>query len=85
LNTAAGFGDSSSAYQPYVDHALDVFGPERVMYGGDWPFALLAAESYWEIWSGLRRCLDGLDRAARQAVLSGTARRVYRRADGAGR
>jgi L-fuconolactonase len=85
LNTAAGIGDSSSAYQPYVDHALDVFGPERVMYGGDWPFALLAAESYSEIWSGLRRCLDGLDRAARQAVLSGTARRVYRRADGAGR
>ena len=48
------------------------------MYGGDWPFALLAADSYTHIWEPLRRCLDHLDDAAIRAVLVDTARRIYR-------
>ncbi len=28
--------------RPYIDVALDTFGPERVMYGGDWPVSTLA-------------------------------------------
>ena len=61
LNTAAAPGRRRSQdYQPYVDHALTVFEPSRLMYGGDWPFALQAADSYQEIWSALRGCLDGL-------------------------
>ncbi|MFN8459479.1 MAG: amidohydrolase family protein [Anaerolineae bacterium] len=28
--------------QPYIEYALEVFGPDRVMYGGDWPVSLLA-------------------------------------------
>jgi L-fuconolactonase len=78
LNTAAAPGASTDEYRRYVDHALDVFGPERTMYGGDWPFALLAANSYTEIWRDLRACLDGLDHTDRGAVLAGTAQRVYR-------
>ena len=78
LNTAAGPGAATDDYRRYVDHALDVFGPERTMYGGDWPFALLATDSYTEIWRDLRGCLDGLDDTDRAAVLAGTAQRVYR-------
>jgi L-fuconolactonase len=78
LNTAAAPGASSDAYRRYVDHALEMFGPERTMYGGDWPFALLAADSYTDIWHTLRACLDRLDDAARHAVLAGTAQRAYR-------
>jgi L-fuconolactonase len=77
LNTAAAPGDTSAVLQRYVDHALDVFGPDRMMYGGDWPFALLAATSYTQIWSDLRGCLDQLDAPAVRAVLATTARRVY--------
>ncbi|HEX6656883.1 MAG TPA: amidohydrolase family protein [Ilumatobacter sp.] len=77
LNTAAAPGDTSGALQRYVDHALAVFGPDRMMYGGDWPFALLAATSYTHIWSGLRSCLDRLDPSGLRAVLSTTAQRVY--------
>ena len=29
--------------QPYIDHALDLFGPERLMFGGDWPVSELAS------------------------------------------
>jgi L-fuconolactonase len=78
LNTAAAAGQRRSRdYQPYVDHALDVFGPIRLMYGGDWPFALQAADSYEEIWSALRGCLDGLSTTELDHVLAGTATRVY--------
>ncbi|NNL74579.1 MAG: amidohydrolase family protein, partial [Silicimonas sp.] len=39
---------------PYVAHVLDVFGPDRVMFGSDWPVALLAAWSYGEVINALR-------------------------------
>jgi L-fuconolactonase len=78
LNTAASPGASTADYRRYVEHALHVFGPQRMMYGGDWPFALLAADSYAGIWRDLRACLDGLDAVDRHEVLAGTAQRVYR-------
>jgi L-fuconolactonase len=28
--------------RPYIDHVLACFGPDRVMYGGDWPVSELA-------------------------------------------
>ena len=28
---------------PVVNHTLEVFGPDRVMFGGDWPVCMLAA------------------------------------------
>jgi len=28
--------------RPYIDHVMDCFGPDRVMYGGDWPVSELA-------------------------------------------
>ena len=78
LNTAADqAGWTADDFRPYLDHAIAAFGPSRLMYGGDWPFALLAAESYTQIWHGLRDCLDGLSPTDLQHVLSGTARRSY--------
>ena len=31
---------------PVVNHTLEVFGPDRVMFGGDWPVCLLGVEKY---------------------------------------
>jgi L-fuconolactonase len=31
---------------PIVNHTLEVFGPDRVMFGGDWPVCLLGVEKY---------------------------------------
>ncbi|WP_422686369.1 amidohydrolase family protein [Candidatus Planktophila dulcis] len=36
-------------FAPYVDHIIESFGPERLMFGSDWPVALLAAKSYSEV------------------------------------
>ena len=34
--------------KPYIDHILSSFGPDRVMYGGDWPVSELAgAYTQW--------------------------------------
>lgn len=30
--------------KPYIDHVMACFGPERVMFGGDWPVVRQAAE-----------------------------------------
>lgn len=30
--------------KPYIDHVIDCFGFDRVMYGGDWPVAFQATE-----------------------------------------
>ena len=35
---------AKSDFYPYIDTALDCFGPERLMIGSDWPVALLGAE-----------------------------------------
>lgn len=40
--------------RPYVAHVLDVFGIDRVMFGSDWPVALLAASSYGDVVNALR-------------------------------
>jgi L-fuconolactonase len=77
LNTAASPGWTADDLTPYVEHAVRVFGPHRLMYGGDWPFALLGARSYQQVWEGLLGALRSLREEDRHAVLAGTARRVY--------
>jgi L-fuconolactonase len=58
---------------PYARHVLGAFGPERTMYGSDWPVCTLAA-SYDQV-----RALAGeaLSPGERDDVLGETARRVY--------
>ena len=36
-------------FAPYVDHIIESFSPQRLMFGSDWPVALLAAPSYSEV------------------------------------
>lgn len=45
--TEANWGSwSTSDFAPYVDHIIESFTPSRLMFGSDWPVALLAAPSY---------------------------------------
>jgi len=36
-------------FAPYVDHIIESFSSERLMFGSDWPVALLAATSYSDV------------------------------------
>lgn len=62
---------------PILDIALDAFGPDRLMFGSDWPVCLLRA-SHAEVADAVRRWTEALGTTDRDAILGGTARRVYR-------
>ncbi|MEV6710162.1 amidohydrolase family protein [Micromonospora wenchangensis] len=63
--------------RPAVEHALDAFGPDRLMFGSDWPVCLLA--STYDRWvDTLAELLDPLGDDERAAIWRHTARRVYR-------
>ncbi|MHC5655279.1 amidohydrolase family protein [Stappia sp. ICDLI1TA098] len=63
--------------EPFVDHVLAVFGPERLLYGSDWPVCLLAG-SYAEAMNALRGVLCGkLPAAALADVFGRNAVRFY--------
>ena len=64
---------------PYVRHAVDVFGPERLLFGSDWPVCLLAA-GYDQVVAATAEALEraGLGPAERDLVLGANARRLYR-------
>jgi L-fuconolactonase len=58
---------------PYLRRALDWFGPERCLFGSDWPVCLLAA-GYDDV---LGLVLEALAPGERAEVLSSTAVGVY--------
>ncbi|MCX4766827.1 amidohydrolase family protein [Streptomyces sp. NBC_01275] len=59
--------------RPYVDTALEAFGPARLMFGSDWPVCTPTA-SYGEVLDLARRLTDPHDHAQ---LLETTAVRVY--------
>lgn len=60
----------------YFDVVLQAFGAERVMFGSDWPVALLA--SAYQRWAEtVETWTAGLSVSEREAVLGGNAVRVY--------
>jgi L-fuconolactonase len=63
--------------RPYVATAVEAFGPERLMYGSDWPVCLLAA-SYARVKNALVEALPALSPREQMAVFGGTAARTYR-------
>jgi L-fuconolactonase len=62
---------------PYLRHALDVFGPERVAFGSDWPVALLASD-YRRWVAALESLTAYLDPQAQAQLWAGNAQRFYR-------
>jgi predicted TIM-barrel fold metal-dependent hydrolase len=67
---------STALVRPYVDHLLQAFGPDRMLWGGDWPVVNLGAGLPG--WIAItREVLAGLSEAEQQAIAQGTARRVY--------
>ncbi len=61
---------------PYAQHAIDVFGPARLMFGSDWPVCTLAA-SYGEVWELAGALLKDLTESERRDILGASATRAY--------
>ena len=77
LDTAAGPGWTVDELRPAWDVALEAFGPDRLMFGTDWPVCRLVS-SYGEVVSGARDLVAELTPTERDRVLGGTAMEVYR-------
>jgi L-fuconolactonase len=58
--------------RPYLDTALDAFGPDRIMTGSDWPVCLVAA-SYAEVIGLVRDALGEYSADEQRRMLVGTA------------
>ena len=69
----AGAGD----VRPYLVYALEVFGPQRCLFGSDWPVLTLAG-SYAEWRDAVLDAVGGLSDAEVAAVMYGNARALYR-------
>lgn len=58
------------------DRLLDWFGPDRLMWGSDWPMLNVAGN--WKDWRALSdELLAALTESDRAAILHGTATRFY--------
>ena len=70
-------GDSTyGAIKHYVDYVLETFGPDRVVWGSDWP--VIETTSGIRDWiSVTRRILAELSEAEARAIGRATALRVY--------
>jgi L-fuconolactonase len=61
---------------PYVEHALAVFGEDRVAFGGDWPVVLMAAP-YTRWVATLDALTENLSSEAKHKLWVENARRFY--------
>jgi L-fuconolactonase len=63
--------------RPYIEHVLDCFGEDRVMFGSDWPVCLLAG-SYAEVINALRTIVaDHLSPSGLAKLFSRNGARFY--------
>jgi L-fuconolactonase len=62
--------------KPYLDVAVEAFGPARLMAGSDWPVCL-AASGYSQWWGVLRDYFAPFSEAERAGVFGGNAIDVY--------
>jgi L-fuconolactonase len=62
--------------RPYAELALESFGPQRLMFGSDWPVSTLGAR-YGDVVAAALALIADLSERERAAILSGTAQAIY--------
>ena len=67
---------TAETLKPYFDVILEAFGPERMLYGSDWPVCLLRSEySSWV--EAVKTLTSPLSASEQTAIWGGTAQRIY--------
>ena len=69
-------GWNADTLAPTVNHCLDSFGPDRVVFGGDWPVCNFGASlGAWV--AALREIVSGRPEEEQAKLLAGNAERLY--------
>ena len=76
VTEAAWQGLKRADFAPYLEVALEAFGPKRLMLGSDWPVCLLAAE-YPDVVGIVTEFIARLSDSEQALILGGTASRFY--------
>ena len=63
-------------FRPYLDVVFAAFGPERLLFGSDWPVSLLAA-TYEQSFGLVNDYLAQFPTATRDQILGGNAAKFY--------
>lgn len=61
----------------YYEHMIDCFGPDRCMFESNFPVDKLSL-AYGVLWNAFKKMTSAFSEAERDAMFSGTAKRVYR-------
>jgi L-fuconolactonase len=77
LVTEASEGWTVDDLRPYVEHVFEVFGPERMIWGSDWPVSRLA-RGYDDWRAAALELTTHLSEAEKAAVFGGNAKAFYR-------
>ena len=67
---------SQETIQPYVDHVLETFGPNRMVWGSDWPVVNLG-KGIQEWISVTRNILSKLSDSEAEAIANSNAQKIY--------
>lgn len=76
LLTEAGTRGSAGNIAPFVAHIFSCFGPERILWGSDWP-VLTGVATYGEWLALSRQLVERFAPGSSHAVLGANAKRVY--------
>lgn len=76
INEASADGWDARVYRPYIRFLLDVFGPERLMYGSDWPNCMKVG-TWKEAMAAFTQALGAQSQQTRDLILGGNAARFY--------
>ncbi len=68
---------SLESLRPYLDTAVESFGPNRLLAGSDWPVCLVAT-TYAEWWQTLRDYFQNFTPEDRTKIFGANATRIYR-------
>lgn len=72
----AGKGWTADDLAPAINHCLDAFGPDRVIFGGDWPVCTIAA-TYAQWVGGLKQIVASRSEADQKQLFHDNAVRLY--------
>lgn len=67
---------SMESLRPYIDTAVEAFGPSRLMVGSDWPVCLLAS-GYTQWWQLLQSYFADFSQSDRENIFGATAIKFY--------